>query len=64
MIRPLILGVYTSAKGSRQKKRVFRPGDSIQWNVFHILVPPLPLPEVGQPIQIRYFIQKYGCSPI
>lgn len=66
-MKPMILDVYTSAKNSKEKKTVFRVGQSIQWNVVHTNLrtfqrvgrPNLPS-IVGQPIRIRYFIQHYG----
>ena len=34
-MEPIILDVFTSAKDSPRRKKVFSQGDSIQWNVIH-----------------------------
>ena len=34
-MEPVILDIFTTPKDSSQRKKVFSPGESIQWNVIH-----------------------------
>lgn len=60
-MEPTILDIYTSSSTSPQKKKVFSPGESIQWNVIHAIRDPA---DIGRPYRVywrmEYFRHNYA----